>query len=165
VLQVRKLFQIHVCILLIITLQSGAVTVLAKRSLAARRAILPLTPPGSTLTLSPMGVPFRHQQPNEIDAQDGRPRSDSQAFRNSIDAKIKEKLERDRARQASIGPTATPRALGRTKTEQPSTPAFSRGALASPASRIQEEALTHVLIAAFEKTFGFRIDYEGQEQC
>ena len=84
-------------------------------------------------------------------------RTESQIQRSSIEAKIKEKLERDQARQGGPTPIGTPKAPGRARIE-PVTPGKTQYSLESPQYRAQEEALAHLLIGAFEKTFGFRIN-------
>jgi hypothetical protein len=87
-------------------------------------------------------------------------RTESQIQRSSIEAKVREKLERDQARQAGPGPLGTPRAPGRARAD-PVTPGKSYNPMEATQHRIQEEALAHLLIGAFEKTFGFRINQGG----
>jgi hypothetical protein len=141
----------------------GAIAVLAKRIIAARRMQLPPSPPMSQLDLVNQASPPQNNNkmiPGSPKASFSRPRSNSQTAQASIDAKIRDKLEKDRARQTSgsAGPLATPRAQGRARLEQPATPSANFKPLESFHSREQEEALAHLMIAAFEKTFGVRID-------
>lgn len=135
---------------------------LAKRTLAAHRTQLPPTPPASNLDLvtktnSAPGnqmVPTVHQHANH------HVRTESQIRQSSIEAKIREKLEKDQARQPGSGPLGTPRAPGRARVE-PVTPGKTFNPMQSTQHRAQEEALAHLLIGAFEKTFGFRINQGG----
>jgi hypothetical protein len=138
---------------------SGAIAVLAKRIITARRIHLPPTPPMSNLDFLPQPTsPFSKQLAHDSEQATMGRTAASQATRASIDAKIREKLEKDRARQTVQGPLATPCAPGRTRTEQSVTPITVYKPMEAYQSRDQEEALAHLLIAAFEKTFGVRID-------
>ena len=141
----------------------GAIAVLAKRIITARRMQLPPSPPMSQLDLLNQASPPQNNDKmvsGSPKAPLSRPRSNSQTAQASIDAKIRDKLEKDRVRQTSgsAEPLATPRAQGRARLEQPATPSANFKPVESIHSREQEEALAHLMIAAFEKTFGVRID-------
>lgn len=155
-----ELIEHHFNLMSLIEAFLGAIAVLAKRIIAARRMQLPPTPPMSQLDLVNPASPPKSNNSSSFKAPFSRPRSNSQTAQASIDAKIRDKLEKDRVRQTSgsAGLLATPRAQGQARLEHPATPSANFKPVESFHSREQEEALAHLMIAAFEKTFGVRID-------